>query len=296
VAKVQLSDKPDDAPLEIFVHPVALNFPPLKLRGKIPQERMITSAHEFGHAYVAVRLGLRIEYITVVPPKNGVGGYVKYQNGDGSAEQMLARIYSAVASRALERIALSSDPRASESSMAITSGASSDIKSATKALYNMLYELGFDPNGGTVDHLGVQGAPYANFASIPEPLVEKLGLVLRDMEDYVVEDLMSAHPKEWYAQKIAELASEGGMNEEEFLKLVEFSPDQAELMAPNKNLAQMFGKFMKLTPTVKTAKLADDSTVTGNKKDHLNYFFESLRRNLHPVVDRCEGLLTNRKK
>jgi hypothetical protein len=42
------------------------------------------------------------------------------------------------------------------------------------------------------------------------------------MEDYLVKDLLSAHPKEWYREKISKFAHAGGLNEKKFYRLIDF--------------------------------------------------------------------------
>ena len=86
---------------------------------------------------------------------------------------------------------MSEDPLSELSVLDITPGPSGDIQSATKLLWNVIYELGFDPQGGTMDRLGQD---YANFANLPpESSLSKLGLILRRMENDLVADLLRAH-------------------------------------------------------------------------------------------------------
>lgn len=199
-----------------------LNFPPLNMTGKVPKERLVTSLHEFGHALAAMRAGLPFESITVVPPQNSVGGYVKFRNQGQSADELIGSIYSSMASRAMERVMLSHHPEASSAVVDITAGASSDILQATKLLFNVIHELGFDPHGGVIERMGVEGpVRYANFSDLPHEAVEALALILRDIEDTLVHDFMKLHPREWYADKIYLLALAGGMSEKEFYELNE---------------------------------------------------------------------------
>ncbi|MDE2238161.1 MAG: hypothetical protein KGK30_09745, partial [Elusimicrobia bacterium] len=134
-----------DKPSQIYKKKVALYFPPMRVSGKISENRLHVSVHEFGHAYTRVRLGQRFESMQVYEPKPGIGGYVKFSGHPRSAGAVLASIYTSLASRALERIFLSPDPLNDRSVLDISPGASSDIQSATRLLYKMLFELGFAP-------------------------------------------------------------------------------------------------------------------------------------------------------
>ncbi|MBI4060758.1 MAG: AAA family ATPase [Elusimicrobia bacterium] len=207
--------------LELYRKEIALIFPPLAATGRLPVERIKTAVHEFGHAYAAVRLGLRFEYATAVPPKPGVGGYVKYAAQEQTARSVIARLYSALGSRAMERIFMSKDPRGDLSVLDVTPGPSNDILQATKLLWKAVYELGFDPRGGTIERFGAEGgSQYAFFSSLPPETVDKLGLILRRMENQLVADLLEAHDQNWYRDRIARFAKAGGLTESEFYEVI----------------------------------------------------------------------------
>lgn len=208
--------------LAVAERKVALNFPPTSVKGRVTESRMHVSAHEFGHAFTGARLGARFEHIVVTSPKPGTGGYVKPNGSGDSAADLLARVYMILGSRALERIVFSPDPLNSESVLRITAGPSADIQMATITLYHMLYKLGMNPEGGTVDRNFVKGTTkYAAFQEMPNELAEKLGLILRDIEDQIVRETLQEHPLEWYVDKISQLARAGSMNEKEFYRLIE---------------------------------------------------------------------------
>jgi hypothetical protein len=240
VSSATLSGVTDSHP--IAERQVVLQFPPLHMDGKIPESRMRTSAHEFAHAYIAAILGLRIEHVVVVSPKAGIGGYVKYQANGQSAYVMMATLYSAVASRAFERIVMSDSPHSNASVLDITGGASMDIKQATMTLYNMLHELGMDPNGQTIDNNGVLGMPYANFSALPKAEMDRLGRILRAMENKVVDDMLATHPKAWLVEKITKLARAGAVDEKEFYDLVGMTlPEKKEgFSIPNAKMQSFF--------------------------------------------------------
>lgn len=221
VGLVRRTDRRGAKSVKIFEQKVPLFFPPLRAYGRLEPERVTVALHEFGHAYVAARLGLRFEHVVAVPPENGVGGYVKPAKMRHTARSLLARVYMSLGSRALERIFLSRDPRDRRSVLEITPGPMSDIKQATELLFKMLHEWGLDPDGGTLDRKGASCCHrYANFSDLPASEVEKLGRVLREMEDQLILDLLEAHPREWHMEKIARFARVGGMTEEEFYGLI----------------------------------------------------------------------------
>jgi ATP-dependent Clp protease ATP-binding subunit ClpA len=235
-----------EKPKVISQYRVALNFPPLNVKGQVSAERMKTSAHEFGHAFVAARLGIRFGDIVVVPPSPGTGGYVTVRSGRTGVE-LMSRIYAILASRAFERMVMSEDPRSADSVLRITSGPSRDIQMATKELYNMLFELGMNPNGGTIDRNLIDGpAKYAAIQEMKPETAEKLGLVLRDMENIVLDDLLKSHSTEWYVEKIATVARAGAMTEAEFYSAIgRILPEsKANFGSPSKVQA-MFKGFVK---------------------------------------------------
>ena len=215
--QARLASDTKDKDVEVLKKVAELRFPPIEIEGQVPINRMRVSAHEFGHARMGQMLGLRFETVVVAAPTNAMGGYVKFWSGNRAAKDMVADIYSLLASRAFERIVLSASPRAAESVLDITPGASRDIQMATESLFAMLNKLGFNPYGGTMDRIGF---PYANFSSLPHDVVEKLGAVLRDLEAHMVDDLLNAQPQSWYVDKITQLARKGAMSEAEFYALV----------------------------------------------------------------------------
>ncbi len=246
-------------PRTLYKREVALSFPPLAIKGRMPVGRVKTAAHEFGHAYTAVSLGLRFEYATAVPPKPGVGGYVKYNtSGAQTARTMIARLYSALGSRAMERIFMSKDPLSPLSVLDITPGPSGDILSATQTLWNILFELGFDPGGGTLDRLGINGpSRYAAFADIPPETVDKLGKILRRMENALVANLLNAHDQSWYQDKIGKFARDGGLTESQFYDLIgyPYPGHNAVFLGEKSRIAEIFADQVE-KPLPEVAKAA----------------------------------------
>lgn len=271
----------------IYRREVSLTFPSLQIEGRIPRKRLITSVHEFGHAMTGIRLGRRFEYATVVPPQSGIGGYVKFRNVSMTANSMLAGVYATLGSRAMERIFLSEDPLSKSSVLDITAGASSDIQQATMTLWNMIYELGFDPGGGTIERTG---ANYATFASLSAKDVEGIGLILRDMEDYLVADLMRAHPREWYIQQIETFARIGGTTEAEFYGMIDF-PFPGEALAEFGDpsaLDAAFGSSIEAIPhdlkrAMEYRQGLMGTTAAENLKNARAAFESAVHERLHPI-------------
>ncbi|MGK4455774.1 hypothetical protein, partial [Klebsiella pneumoniae] len=50
--------------------------------------------------------------------------------------------------------------------------------------------------------------------------VNQLGLVIRDLEDYLVHQLLESHTREWYIDKITTFSKKGGMSEKQFYDLI----------------------------------------------------------------------------
>lgn len=209
---------------EIFRKKISLRFPSLRENGRIAQRRMHTAIHEFGHAYTAIRMGLRFQYATAVSLSAGAAGFVSLRDGiSRTGNNLVARIYAVLAARAMERVLLSADPNSGSSVFSGSQGATSDMQMATRMLYDLTYELGMNPGGPSMDRNGAgpTGA-YAKFADVPAEQVERLGLILRNMENYLVADLTAAHSREWYLAKIEEFARRGGVTEKEFYEVIDY--------------------------------------------------------------------------
>lgn len=268
----------------ILTHPIDLVFPPSQMSGRLEPDRLFTAAHEFGHAYIALRLGLRIEQIVSVPPEPGIGGYVKFAQSFQSAEEIVSNVYSSLASRALERIFSSPNPEDKASVLAITSGPSSDIQQATIGLFNALYELGFDPDGGTVDRNFIKGiSKYADYASMPPQLAEKLGLILRDLEAFMVRELQAAHTQKWYVDKIVKVAQAGAMNEKQFFDLVGYYYPGVASAEEGHRVPAHFREVFKsyLIPEPKRITRAHQQKLAGQPmsiNDSINLYMEEFAR------------------
>lgn len=276
----------------IYQREVELTFPPLEIQGKIPRERLETSIHEFGHAFIGVRLGKRFEYTTVVSPKSGVGGYVRFtlpsHSGD-TGNTLLADICAGLGSRAMERIFLSEHPLDHTSVLDIGTGAVGDIQNVTESLWNFIFEYGFDPEGGTIERSGiVNQMKYAHFSDLEPKDVNALGLILRDIEDYLVTDLLKAHSRQWYADRIKKLAMAGEASERDFYRMINYPyPGENEIdLSDTLILKNSFGDSLedlpeKVKKVMQSRQSRTRTTAAENFKKVREFIIERIHERLH---------------
>ncbi len=287
---------------EILRRDVIEQFPSPEIDGKIPAFRLFVSAHEFGHAYMGMRLGLPIEHVVVVSPSPGTGGYVKFAGDSNSGRDLIFNVFSALASRAFERIVMSPNPTDEKSVLQITSGPSADIRQATYQMYLAIYELGLDPQGGTIDsNFNLGSGRYASIDLMPKELADQIGRLMREMENFMVADFLKLHPQQWYVQKILELARKGHMTGNGFADLVGFNLDSSRSAASDvtDHFRKLFGEHI-LEPSISasnssSAKASAAETLTtikANRDAYLHEFTKLLKNNLHPgKADSCASLL-----
>jgi len=286
--------------LIIYQQKVELTFPPLEIQGKIPRDRLETSIHEFGHAFVGVRLGKRFEYATVVSPKAGIGGYVRFtlpsHTGD-TGNSILADICAGLGSRAMERIFLSEQPLNRTSVLDIGVGAAGDIQSVTENLWNFVFEYGFDPEGGTIERSGVANQmKYARFSDLDSKEVKALGLILRDIEDYLVADLLKAHSRQWYMDRIKKLALAGEANEHDFYRMIGYPyPGENEIdLSDALRLENSFGDSMdqvsaKVKKVMKFRQGLTRTTAAENFKNVREFVIERIHARLHSTSNSAKS-------
>lgn len=296
---VSLAAAKSDKPLLILNQKVALMFPPLKSLEPMTPVRIHTAAHEFGHAFVAALLGMRMENIFAVPIKLGHGGFVSFKETGDSAAEEIAGIYVSLASRALERMVFNENPNDPLSVLTISTGASRDIEMATEALYGLIHEFGLTPHGGTLDRRA-KFAPHdaaTSFAPLSSEDVDGMGLLLRDLENFLVEELLQTHPMSWYIEKISRLAQEGSMTEKEFYQLVgyPFPGENRDLVYQNKIFEDKFETFLKLpAKEIQEARLAltgqNLETVETRLRRFVSYFARALEGRMNGNRS-CDSIL-----
>lgn len=121
-----------------------------------PDELLRTARHEAGHAYVCWQGGGEPNYLTIVA-RSGYGGYMQQasqeEKGSYSREELRARIRTCLAGRAAE-IAYYGEEAG------LTTGASGDLKDATRLARNMLTTYGMDDQFGLASLSGKElGGP-----------------------------------------------------------------------------------------------------------------------------------------
>lgn len=110
-------------------------------------DRKIVAYHEAGHAVMMYLTGGEIGRVSTYPTTSGVGGFVMHVEPDSqfrSKQDLTDRIKVAYAGRCSEYIKFGSEN--------ITTGASNDIKQATKVLESMYLKYGFSENLGLLDY------------------------------------------------------------------------------------------------------------------------------------------------
>lgn len=279
---------------------ITLTFPRPEANGYLGSFRSLVSVHEFGHAYAAIRTGLRFELATVIPPETGTGGYVKFLDNGMSARAQVARLYSALAARVMERIFFSPNPQSAESVLDVSTGASGDIQQATKQLYQIIYELGFDPNGGTISRVGPTSQPYAKFEDLPAWQIDALGKIMRRMENQIMNDFLSAHDVAWYREKIGEFGRAGTLYEEAFYQLIgyPYPGEGSGFLGDNSTIQETLkGVIDPSNPVAKAARryLQGNTRTTAkeNMDRYLEAFMQALQEELHTM--NCNTLLGGAK-
>ena len=214
----------------LFINEPNLRFPSIEEFGDMSLKRILVSGHEFGHAMAFVLTGSRFEYIMGVSPIPGAEGLVKERDiNTFHAGKLISDLIVGVGSRAMERIMLSSDPTSTSSMLDTSMGPGADIEFTTKKLWKLVYQWGMDPFGGVIDRMGLGGHHHDDFRSrrvffseLPNERVEQLSRVIRDLEDLTVHLFLQAHSREWYSNKIVEVARKGSLQESEFYELINY--------------------------------------------------------------------------
>lgn len=215
---------------------------------KIPEDRRHTAAHEFGHALAHVRYGVPFELMRVEPISSEIGGFVKggHDEGDPTGRQMYAELLIKLASRAMERVIYSPDPLDPKTSLPhLTSGASSDLLEATKLAVRQIAQFGLDPAFGAMARWNKLMREEEMTQPVPEAVYERAREILNKMEQFLVEDFMSAHSRKWYAEKILKVARAGRLTEKEFYRVLGYGhpnlahylhdPDRGKLLESSRS-------------------------------------------------------------
>lgn len=216
------------APLT-FRYPLILQFaiPPLASDAEISGDRFQIAAHEFGHAMAHVLYGVPFIMMRVVPISSKIGGFVKSHWHPRTGRQIYAQLLALLGSRAMERIVQSSNPKDRPASyLDVTTGATGDIEQATVLLLKTISAFGLDSNFGPISR-------YVNLTSglemtqpVPETMYQRAAEVLIQLEQFLVEDLLTKHSVAWYKKKIASVARAGRLTEKQFYEIIGYQhPD-----------------------------------------------------------------------
>ena len=262
-----------------------LSFPPVSLPASalIEDDRLLTAVHEFGHAYMAVLLGLRLETMAVVSPSANIGGYAKFQTtGLSEAQILIANIYISIASRAFERIFLSEQPKSKYALSFVTSGASVDIQSATRLIRDYVFKLGFTQSLGVLDFEGGsvdQNKFYAKFQEIPFEQQAALAKTALQLENKIIDFILKDKNLEWYKSKIEQVARKGILNEAEFMQIIDVDVSQEPKSVLQNRLHQVFAGSIKASNS-NAANAFYVPNADQNLKLFSNYFVRTLEKNL----------------
>eukprot|EP00020_Sapocribrum_chincoteaguense_P002110 CAMPEP_0170748270 /NCGR_PEP_ID=MMETSP0437-20130122/9763_1 /TAXON_ID=0 /ORGANISM="Sexangularia sp." /LENGTH=668 /DNA_ID=CAMNT_0011087097 /DNA_START=46 /DNA_END=2048 /DNA_ORIENTATION=- len=136
VTHADLEEAKDDVLMGVARRSTMANIPPEELR--------LTAYHEGGHALLAhfTRGADPLHKATIVPRGQSLGSTWQLPVGDSysiSKQQLIARIAVAVGGRAAEDLVFGPD--------SITTGASSDFRSATRIAQAMVQQYGFGEDG-----------------------------------------------------------------------------------------------------------------------------------------------------
>ncbi len=309
-ASAKLSEKSDktkaksDMQQELYSSERILRFPPMIEFRNMPAKRVHVASHEFGHAFAAVFFGFRFEYATAVSPNPSIGGYVKPRKLDfETGKSLLADLMVSIGSRAMERIIFSANPENPESVLNVTSGPTTDIQMATTTIWNIIHQLGMDPNGGVIERSGLAGNhrdDYLHrkyfFSEIPDEKITQLSMVIRDLENFLVKEMLQAHDLKWYQSKITTFARRGGLNESDFYELIGYSypGDNRIFIGEELALSTRFEKSLIVEPTsvveARRFQQGNGRTAPQNMERLFKTFQDILSYRLH--TNSCKDRLT----
>lgn len=149
------------------------------------EERKLTAYHEGGHAIVALHQPASdpIHKATIIPRGQALGMVMRLPKGDQfsvTREKLLADLAVAMGGRVAEEIIFGYDK--------ITTGASSDIKQATKIARAMVSEWGMSDRIGTVYHGGDNQDLYLNSGSGSKPKSTTTANIIDEEVKIIVEN------------------------------------------------------------------------------------------------------------
>ncbi len=233
-----------------------------------------------------------------------MGGFVSFREDhakDGPVSTLrtiIADLFADIGSRAMERIFQSGNPLEAESRLDITTGSSGDLQMATKHL-NFLLSFGADLDAGSI----ARDSERDYFQTLPDERLQKAGLVLRELEDFMVRDFLNAHNQAWFISKVRQAAKKGHLTENEFYQLIKypFPGENAFPIGDISKLPGVFGSTIKAPPaSVRNARKyrqgQTKTTASENLDRYIRFFRESVRRHFHPeIIGSCQTDLARLK-
>lgn len=120
---------------------------PVKNKKRNEDELRLIAWHEAGHALVARKHNIEVSKVTIVSSTSGAGGVtftVPKKLGLNSIEEMKAQVMLSYGGRIAERLLLQDKEK-------VTTGASSDIKQATRIIHEMISAYGMTETYGMLN-------------------------------------------------------------------------------------------------------------------------------------------------
>lgn len=140
-----------------------------------------TARHEAGHAFICWQGGELPTYLTIVARSN-YGGYMQQEHaenkGTWSRRELLNRIRTALAGRAAEIVYYGRED-------GLTTGAGSDLETATNLAQYMLCSCGMDEEVG----LAVIGSRELKNGSLDSPIRRKINAILTREQEHAIEEI-----------------------------------------------------------------------------------------------------------
>jgi cell division protease FtsH len=149
------------------------------------KDREITAFHEAGHAIVAKLMANRsIPKVTIIPTTKGAGGYTVIAPEEKmylSKKELLNEIAIALGGRAAEEIVYGEDE--------VTSGASHDIRQATRIALQMIREYGMNSKVGMVNINELYSHSHSGGMDeqIAREIKEEIEVIYRQILDFLKE-------------------------------------------------------------------------------------------------------------
>jgi ATP-dependent metalloprotease FtsH len=156
-----------------------------KAWGRESLERV--ARHEAGHALLCHLAGATPAYLTIVA-RSGHGGYMEHDHEEQTPlktkKDLLARIRTALGGRAAEMVYYGEED-------GLSSGASSDLRNATKIAYSMICEYGMDSQVGLI----AQSPKELLDTPLAGKIMERVSLLLNEALSQTVASIQSGRGK-----------------------------------------------------------------------------------------------------